>query len=202
MADALGPYLAVGATGLIHGLEPGHGWPMAVMLSRQQRRSAVYAGVSAAILGLGHLLSSFAVVGIYIGAEQLIDFSSDIFRYIAAGVLLVIAIKMWREAPGPGEEGQRKVVGLLGLTWMALVLGFAHEEEFMLLALAVGGLNPLALISTYAIAVLLSLILMTLAAYFSFRLFERRFSQIEPYLPKVTAAVLTVLAILFLVGVY
>ena len=202
MADALGPYLAVGATGLIHGLEPGHGWPLAVMLTRRHGRSAGYAGVSAVILGLGHLISSFAVVGIYIAADQLIDFSSDVFRYIAAGLLFAIAVKMWREKAEPGGGGERNVAGLLGLAWMALVLGFAHEEEFMLLALAVGGLNPLVLMSAYAVAVLLSLVLVTLAGYFSFRLFERQFSRIEPYLPKVTAVVLTALAVLFLAGVY
>jgi hypothetical protein len=195
-------YVAVGVTGLVHGLEPGHGWPLAVFLSRQRGRSAGFAGASAFILGMGHLVSSFAVVGIYFIAASFVDFSSDIFRYLAAAVLLVIAVRMWRESPGQETAPQKAVTGLLGLAWLALVLGFAHEEEFMLLGLAVGGLDPVVLMAVYAIAVVLSMIGVTLAAYYGFRFFERRLSRLEPYLPKITAAVLGVLAVLFLVGAY
>ena len=173
-----------------------------MFLSRQNNRSARYAGASALILGLGHLVSSFAVVGVYLGAAQLIDFSSSVFRYIAAGLLLLIAAWMWREAPEKEGVAQKKVVGLLGLAWMALILGFAHEEEFMLLALAVGGLNPVAMMAAYAVAVVLSMVTITLAAYAAFQRFERRFRKAEPYLPKITAVVLVVLSALFLADVY
>ena len=192
----------MGVTGLIHGLEPGHGWPLAVMLSRRQARTAGYAGFSASILGLGHLVSSFAVVSVFIGLDQVIDFSSDVFRYIAAGVLALIAVKLWLEKGHADAGAQAETIGLGELVVMALVLGFAHEEEFILLALAVGGLNPVVMMSVYAVAVLASMVLVTLAAYYSFRFFEQRFDRVAPYLPKVTAVALTVIALLFLLNVY
>ena len=169
MDGLFGAYIGVGVTGLVHGLEPGHGWPLAVLLSRQKGRSVLYASISALILGLGHLVSSFAVVGVYLGASQVIDFSSSFFRYIAAGVLLLIAARMWREVPKKEGGGQKKSVGLVGLAWMALILGFAHEEEFMLLALAVGGLNPVTMMGAYAVAVILSMVAITVAAFLAFQ---------------------------------
>ena len=198
----LGPYIAVGITGLVHGLESGHGWPLAVLLARQGGRRAGYAGLSALILGLGHLVSSFAVVGIYLVANEFLDFSSDVFGYVAAAVLVLIAVKMWREQVHHGEGPQRKALGLVGLAWFALILGFAHEEEFVLLALAVGGLSPVALMTVYAVAVVVSMVAITLVTYYSFRRFERRFAKIEPYLPKVTALALLALAGLLLSDVY
>ena len=198
----LGPYIFVGITGLVHGLEPGHGWPLAVFLTRQRGRRAGYAGLSALILGLGHLVSSFAVVGAYLVANEFLDFSSDIFGYVAAAVLVLIAVKMWREQVHESDEPRHKTLGLACLAWFALILGFAHEEEFVLLALAVGGLSPVALMTVYAVAVIISMVAITLVVYYSFRRFERRFARIEPHLPKVTALALFTLAGLILFDVY
>ncbi len=202
MVDGLaGSYIAVAVTGLVHGLEPGHGWPLAVLLSKKGKHSSIYAGTSALILGLGHLISSFAVVGVYLLANTAVDFSSSMFRYISAAMLLAVAFKMWREKPVREKKIKTAAkAGLANLAWIALVLGFAHEEEFMLLGLAVGGLNPVLLMASYSLAVIFSMVGITLLAYRSFGLFEHRFSNIQPYLPKITAAVLAVLALRFLVG--
>ncbi|MBI4168089.1 MAG: hypothetical protein HY515_03970 [Candidatus Aenigmarchaeota archaeon] len=204
MVDGLlGSYIAVAITGLIHGLEPGHGWPLAVLLSKRGKHSTIYAGASALILGTGHLISSFAVVGVYLLANTIIDFSSSMFRYLSASMLLFIAFKMWRETP----EHEKKITmaaktGFINLAWIALVLGFAHEEEFMLLGFAIGGLDPVLLMTAYSFAVIFSMVSVTMLAYHSFSLFKRKFSNIEPYLPKITAVVLTVLALRFLAGAY
>src|SRR3989344_8987413 len=186
MVDWFASYVAVAITGLIHGIEPGHGWPLAVLLSKKGRHSAIYAGASALILGLGHLISSFAVVGVYLLANNIIDFSSSIFRYVSVAMLLFIAFKMWREAP----EHEKKIkagikTGFANLVWIALVLGFAHEEEFMLLGFAIGGLNPFLLMAAYSLAVVFSMVGVTMLAYQSFGLFERKFSNMQPYLPKI-----------------
>jgi len=110
---------------------------------------------------------------------------------------------MWRETPEREKKiTMRAKTGFRSLAWIALVLGFAHEEEFMLLGLAIGGLNPVLLMTAYSFAVIFSMVGVTMLAYQSFGLFERRFSNIQPYLPKITAAVLVILALRFLASAY
>lgn len=53
---------------------------------------------------------------------------------------------------------------LWGIASIAFVLGFSHEEEFALLALAVGGVDPLVLMLTYASSVMIGLMGVTLTA--------------------------------------
>lgn len=201
MVDGLvGSYIAVAVIGLIHGFEPSHGWPLAVLLSKKGKHSAIYAGASALILGLGHLISSFAVVGVYFLANNFVNFSSNIFRYLSVAMLLIIAFKMWNETPEKKKIKTAAKTGFVQLAWIALVLGFAHEEEFMLLGLAIGGLNPVLLMAAYSSAVIISMIAITMIAYQSFNLFKHRFSNMQPHLPKITAAVLFILAISFIMG--
>ncbi|MBI1971693.1 MAG: hypothetical protein HYS53_00165 [Candidatus Aenigmarchaeota archaeon] len=202
MEALAGAYIAVGITGLVHGLEPGHGWPLAVSLSRQGKHSAAYAEAGALILGIGHLVSSFAVVGAYLLANTFINFSSSMFRYVSAIMLLAIAFNMWREKPERGKKIKTTAkTGFARLAWIALVLGFAHEEEFMLLGLAIGGLDPVVLMAVYSFAVIFSMLGITMVAYHSFSAFERKFSNIQPHLPKITAVVLAILAIRFVANV-
>jgi DMSO/TMAO reductase YedYZ heme-binding membrane subunit len=98
--------------------------------------------------------------------------------------------------------GGKPITSLKGLAGFAFVLGFAHEEEFMLFALFVGGVSPLLGMSLYATAVTISLVLITLLAIKAFSVVEARMSRYSRYIPKVTALVLTVLAILFLLPVF
>ncbi len=54
---------------------------------------------------------------------------------------------------------EKKVVSsLTAIAVFGLVLGFAHEEEFVILSLAVGGVNPILLMLAYAFSVAASLI--------------------------------------------
>ena len=58
-------YLAVITIGLIHGLEPGHGWPVAALLTITSEKRYAYGTAASAILSAAHFISSFAVVAIY-----------------------------------------------------------------------------------------------------------------------------------------
>ncbi len=93
-------------------------------------------------------------------------------------------------------------MGLKGLAGFAFVLGFAHEEEFMLFALFVGGVNPVLGMSTYAIAVSTSLITITLIAIKAFSTVETRMKKYQKFIPKVTGLVLMILAMMFLLPVF
>ena len=53
---------------------------------------------------------------------------------------------------------KKEMASLTAIAVFGLVLGFAHEEEFVILSLAVGGINPVLLMLAYAFSVAASLI--------------------------------------------
>jgi nickel/cobalt exporter len=220
--------------GLLHGLEPGHGWPLALLYSAKTTRPTFYAFVSSAILSAAHFISSIAVVIIYVVVSAFYDFSSPILSYIAAVVLVILAIRMLTEKVVPELEGQhghfhdfasevehehvhdhpetgnhthihlhpkRQNLNLWKLASCAFVLGFAHEEEFALLALAVGGVSPLLLMVSYGLAVAVGLIGVTILGVKMYERVKHRISRYEKYIPKISGVILIVLAIAMVVGV-
>ena len=228
-------YLAVITIGLIHGLEPGHGWPVAALLSTKVKSRYAYGATAAMILSAGHFISSIAVVVIYYLATfflgTTIDFSTNWFKVLTAAVLLVLAYRFFteKEHTHVKEDGhahasedeaehqeahrlglkhehhhssENQVVGLKGLAGFAFFLGFAHEEEFMLFALFVGGVDPLVGMTSYALAVTASLVAITLVAIKAFSAVEDRMERYQKYIPKITGIVLAILAILFLLPVF
>jgi len=241
-------YFAVIMFGLVHGLEPGHGWPIAAMLAFKQKNKFSYGFVASMILSSAHFLSSMVVVGIYYVASSYIDFNSPIFRYLVAGVLFVLAYRFWTQKHSHGDGGHThddeekiktkdgteltheemhtyglehddaakgkghghshgkadpaKVTSLRSLATFALILGFAHEEEFALLAIAVGGVNPLLLMTSYATAVTVSLVGVTMLAVKAYTMVEAKMEKYEYLIPKISGVVLAILGVLFLVGIY
>ncbi|MEE8619538.1 MAG: nickel/cobalt transporter, partial [Dehalococcoidia bacterium] len=59
-------YISVVIVGLLHGFEPGHGWPVAVLYSMRKRNPIPNALLSSLVIGIGHLASSIAVVAAYV----------------------------------------------------------------------------------------------------------------------------------------
>jgi ABC-type nickel/cobalt efflux system permease component RcnA len=95
---------------------------------------------------------------------------------------------------------KRVLPTLTAIAGFALVLGFAHEEEFVILTLAVGGTNPLLLIVIYATAVSISLIGITILAVKVYTHIEYKMVQYRKYLPKASALILAVMAVGFAIG--
>jgi ABC-type nickel/cobalt efflux system permease component RcnA len=89
-------------------------------------------------------------------------------------------------------------VSLLGLASFAFILGFAHEEEIALLALVAGGLNAWVLMLAYGVAVLLGLIVATIAGVKLYKRFQPKLSRFEKYIPKISAGLLLVMAIIII----
>ena len=83
--------------GLLHGFEPGHGWPLAVLYSMKKRNAVASATLSSSIIGIGHLASSIAVVVAYVLLQRWLDFEAPWIRYVAAALLVGLAIKLFRE---------------------------------------------------------------------------------------------------------
>jgi nickel/cobalt transporter (NicO) family protein len=87
------------------------------------------------------------------------------------------------------------------LAAFALILGFAHEEEFVILALAAGGgAEPLLLMASYAASVAASLIGITILAIKVYTYIERRVIVHTKYLPQISALILAAMALGFAFG--
>lgn len=220
-------YVSVVVIGLLHGFEPGHGWPMAVLYSMRKRNAVGNAILSSVTIGIGHLASSIAVVAAYVLLQRWLDFEAPWLKYIAAALLVGLAIKLFREKVddlerqhGHSHEGNPDVehehehehpgqglhthkhkhkaavaLSLLGLVSFAFILGFAHEEEIALLALVAGGLNAWILMLAYGLAVLLGLVAVTITGVKIYKQFQPRLARYEKYIPKITAGLLVLMAI-------
>ncbi len=216
--------------GLLHGVEPGHGWPVAVLYSTRKRAPFFSAILSSGIIGIGHLISSIAVVVAYVLLQTWLDFEAPWLKYLAAALLLILAYRLFVEKPdemknqhGHIHENQSEIehehehehpghgkhthwhkhatgiaLSLWGLASFAFILGFAHEEEFALLALIAGGINAWVLMVSYGIAVLLGLMVVTFAGVKIYKTLQPKLVRYEKYVPKISAAILTALAFIII----
>jgi len=219
--------------GLLHGLEPGHGWPIALLYSARTVRPTFYAFVSSGIISFFHFVSSIVVVAFYLLASSVINFTSPILRYIAFVMLILLAFRLLTEKvkdefeaqhghfhdntediehehehvhPGAShhthvhQHAKRVILSLWKIASCAFFLGFAHEEEFSLLALAIGGVDPLFLMIAYASSVTASLIGVTIIGMKMYEKVRARVSGYEKYIPKISGFVLLALAIGLVTG--
>ena len=224
--------IGIVAIGLLHGLEPGHGWPLALLYSARTSRPTFYAFISSGVISFFHFISSITVVVIYLVASVFIDFSSPILTYVAAIVLVLLAVRLFTEKVESELEGQhghfhdnttdlkhehehehpeggfhmhmhihpkRINLNLWKIASCAFVLGFAHEEEFALLALAVGGVNPVLMMVSYGLAVAAGLIGITILGVKMYGRVKARISRYEKYTPKISGIILIVMAIALII---
>ena len=195
-------YLGVILIGLLHGLEPGHGWPVAALYSFKKRNRYLFGFLAALIIAFFHFISSVAVVLIFIFFDAKFDFSSfSWLRYVAAALLFYMAYRFWTHYEH-SHEPKKMPKSLWGIAAFAFVLGFVHEEEFALLAFCLDNINCLLLMVSYAAAVSFSIIGITLASIHAYSKIQHRMHEIEHYLPKISAVILLVLALLFAFKVF
>ena len=276
--EALGLLLGAVALGAVHGIEPGHGWPVAASYALDQANKWLYGFAASFVLGVGHLVSSLAMVGVFFYAKRYFDLTQvnepirlvgNVFVggpvSIVAGILLIgLGIREYqhghshrhqddhgqthdsdhdhghsqshsheREQPdshdhghshsdagGPLSRLQRFVPfvgghshphgdaddaadrGLLGIAWFAFLLGFAHEEEFEIIALCAGSTHCLELMSAYAFTVIASIVGVTMLLIAGYQRYEQRVERYTPYLPVVSAGVLVVMGVGFIAGAF
>jgi nickel/cobalt exporter len=93
----------------------------------------------------------------------------------------------------------RKSPSLKSMTSLAFILGFAHEEEFVILAIVAGSGDPLTIMIAYASAVAMALIGITLLSIKVYQFFQHKIIYYSKYLPKITAILLAFMAVGFAV---
>jgi nickel/cobalt exporter len=226
--------LGVIAFGLLHGVNPSHGWTVAVLYSIRSKRPLFGSIVSSGIIAGAHFLSSIAVVIAFIFLTMFIQIPQTYMNYAVGIALGILAFMFWREKSEDlvetqhghlhhentdhvahdhshwhKEDGyhahvhvhqQRVMPRLTAIAGFALVLGFAHEEEFVILSLAVGGVNPILLMVAYASSVAIALIGITVLAVKVYLHIQHKMIHYTKYLPKISALVLAAMAVGFASG--
>jgi nickel/cobalt exporter len=232
--------------GLIHGAEPGHGWPIAATYALDKPHRWLSGFVSGLLIGVGHLVSSIAVVLVFFLLKSSIGFSQlGWLNYAVGALLILLGIREYRHGhhhehtnnhdhnhggsdsdeththdhtddtdehhhstdqddahhAHSHELSSNDPRGLWGITSAAFFLGFAHEEEFEIIALCTGSSSCLELMLVYAFAVILALVALTLLLVAGFEHYEERVERYAEYFPMLSAAVLILMGIGFLVGV-
>ncbi|GAA0240282.1 hypothetical protein ACFFQF_30510 [Haladaptatus pallidirubidus] len=291
--DAIGLFAGAIALGAVHGIEPGHGWPIAASYALDKANKWVYGFAASFILGVGHLISSIAMVGVFFFAKSYFELAEvnqpiqvDVFSQtlvlggpvsLVAGVFLIllgireythgghshvdhehshadhdhsqgythghhvheehhghsdhshthdeghthskhehshfddagILVRVRGYLPFVGEHShshshsQESVDrSLFGIAWFAFLLGFAHEEEFEIIALCAGSNYCLELMSVYAITVIVGIVGLTLLLIAGYHYFEEKVEQYTPYLPAFSAAVLIIMGIGFIAHLF
>jgi nickel/cobalt transporter (NicO) family protein len=227
-------FLGVITFGLLHGINPSHGWTVAVLYSIRSKRPLLSSLTSSSILAGAHFLSSLVVVAAFIFVTMFIQIPQTYLNYAVAAALGMLAYLFWKEKTedlietqhghlhhdfteqlehehshwhsGTGNHihlhlhQKRSSPTLVAIAAFALVLGFAHEEEFVILTLAVGGINPLLLMTAYATAVAGGLIGVTVLVVKVYSHIQHKVIQYTKYLPKISALILTAMAVGFAVG--
>lgn len=235
MQDAAIVFLGIIAFGLLHGINPSHGWTVAVLYSIRNKRPLLSSLTSSIILAGAHFLSSIVVVAAFLFVTMFIQIPQTYLNYAVASALGILAYLFWKEKTEDLTETQhghlhhdftenlehehrhrhsstgsshthmhlhqkRSLPTLAAIAGFALVLGFAHEEEFVILTLAVGGINPLLLMIAYATAVAAGLIGVTVIAVKIYSYIQHKVIQYTKYLSKISALIIGAMAVGFAVG--
>ncbi len=226
--------LGIVTFGLFHGLNPSHGWIVAVLYSIRSKTPLRSSFVSSGIIAGAHFLSSISVVIAFLILTMFIEIPHYYLQYGVAAALGALAYLFWKEKGDDLMKSQhghlhtefidhtehqhlhwhentgrhvhfhvhekRTVPTLTALAGFALILGFAHEEEFVILTLAVGGIDPVFLMIAYATAVAASLVGITVLAVKVYTHIQNKIIRYTKYLPKISAIILAGMAVGFAFG--
>ena len=285
------PELLAGAValGAVHGVEPGHGWPVAASYALDRSNKWLYGFAASLVIGVGHLVSSIAMVVAFFYAKSYFDLArvnepltvgglevGGPVSLVAGLLLIVLGVREYRHGHGHSHDGHdhdgtedddhtheghdyphgdghgdgghgnalghlnhergegganagwlarvRGVLpsprsngghshdhsgtgdaadrGMLGIAWFAFVLGFAHEEEFEIIALCTGSSYCLELMGAYAVTVIAGIVGLTLLLVAGYQHFEERVERYTPYLPLFSAVVLVGIGVGFVLGLF
>ena len=95
----IAPLIGIIGFGLSHGVNPSHGWPVALLYAIRSKRPLQNGIISSSIIAGAHFISSLAVVVAYIILVNNLDIQiPDVYmRYGAAIALGILAYIFWKE---------------------------------------------------------------------------------------------------------
>jgi nickel/cobalt transporter (NicO) family protein len=97
--SAIAPLMGIIGFGLSHGVNPSHGWPIALLYSMRSKRPLQSGIISSSIIAGAHFISSLAVVIAYIIVVNNlhVQIPEVYMRYGAAIALGILAYLFWKE---------------------------------------------------------------------------------------------------------
>lgn len=98
------------------------------------------------------------------------------------------------------NAGEAADNGLWGMIAFAFALGFAHEEEFSIIALCAGRANCWAVMAPYAAAVAASILGLTMISVATFNRFRSRLEPWAGHLPLLSGLILGLIGFGYLFG--
>jgi nickel/cobalt exporter len=220
MQEVAGLVTGVIGLGILHGILPDHGWPIAAAYALEQQNRWLYGIAVALILGIGHLFSSIALVGVFFWLDSFANLADSGWLTTIAGVVL-IALGIYEYFGGGHlhdhadhehhdhedhshhhDHGFAETEGrtLWNIGFVALVLGFAHEEPIQIIAICAGTAYCLELMIVYSIAVIGAILAPTLLLIAGYERHRETVERYTPYLSTVTATVLITMGLAFVVG--
>lgn len=102
----LGLVAGVILIGFIHGVLPDHGWPIAATYGLNRPHTWVSGTLAALILGMGHLISSVALVVAYFWFSTFAEFAEGpLLRYVAGTMLILLGIHEYRAGGHTHQHG-------------------------------------------------------------------------------------------------
>jgi len=117
-AETLPLFTAAVVLGLIHGIEPGHGWPVAASSALDHSHKWLWGLAASVILGVGHLVSSIAVVLVFFFFQNYFNLHSLNDPVVLPGGI---------EVAGPIGIGAG--ILLIGLGAWEYFAGHSHDHE-------------------------------------------------------------------------
>lgn len=107
MFESLPTGVVVGAVGLglLHGAEPGHGWPVAATYALEKPNKWLAGFAASTVLGVGHLVSSLAVVGAFFLLKAGAGVESALWLdYLAGTLLILLGVHEYRSGHSHGHS--------------------------------------------------------------------------------------------------
>ncbi|WP_227352998.1 hypothetical protein [Haladaptatus salinisoli] len=258
----LGVLLGTVALGFVHGVEPGHGWPVAASYALDRTNKWLSGLAAGFVLGVGHLISSVAMVFAFFWAKKYFDLArvnepltvggvqiGGPVSVVAGVVLILLGVREYfhghshshgsghshdhshdehdhhghahshdhrgdgdgllgkakRALPFVGGHSHRSAEdatdrGLWGIAGFAFVLGFAHEEEFEIIAICSTTNHCLELMVVYALTVIVGIVGLTLLLIAGYERSGERVERYAEHLPAFSAAVLILMGAGFVLG--
>ncbi len=133
LTTAAGLWLAVVASGLYHGVNPGMGWPLAVSAALfEGQRAALWRALAA--LGAGHLAAMLAILLPFAAMYVLIDYQIEI-RIGAALVVIAMGVYLAVNRRHPRFLSRVKPTRLALWSFLAAL---AHGAALMLVPIYLG----------------------------------------------------------------
>lgn len=201
-------YVTAMTIGALHGVEPGHGWPVAATYALGWRRPWIGGTIAGMLIGGAHLVSSLVVVALFVLLDRWVDLTDSAWvGPVAGAALIVMGILQWLRGGrhhehfhGDEHEAGSSREGLWGIAAFAFILGFAHEEEFAIIALCAGQASCWGVMAAYALTVAAAILGLTLLSIAAIGTLGDRIGGWRHRLPRISAVILIAMGIAYVSG--